>query len=106
MERCDIIKLYEFLPGWVRKRCPKEMKSRKQQPGIDIPVEKERAIKNKVAAILYATRNSIVHAKANYETTGDECPKEDLFQLNIFMRKFCKDLIFWKEKHLGVTLKN
>ena len=67
--------------------------------------EKERAIKNKVAAILYATRNSIVHAKANYEPTGDECPQEDLFQLNIFMRKLCKDLIFWKDKHPEITLK-
>lgn len=105
MEQCDIVKLYEFLPGWVRKRCPKETRARKQQHAIGMTAEKERAIKNKVAAILYATRNSIVHAKANYEPTGDECPQEDLFQLNIFMRKLCKDLIFWKDKHPEITLK-
>lgn len=105
MEQCDIVKLYEFLPGWVRKRCPKETRARKQQHAIGMTAEKEKAIKNKVAAILYATRNSIVHAKANYEPTGDECPQEDLFQLNIFMRKLCKDLIFWKDKHPEITLK-
>lgn len=105
MEQCDIVKLYEFLPGWVRKQCPKETRARKQQHAIGMTAEKERAIKNKVAAILYATRNSIVHAKANYEPTGDECPQEDLFQLNIFMRKLCKDLIFWKDKHPEITLK-
>jgi hypothetical protein len=27
---------------------------------------------------LYATRNSIAHAKANYEPTGEECPEEQL----------------------------
>ena len=105
MEQCDIVKLYEFLPGWVQKRCPKETKASEQQSAIGITAEKERAIKNKVATILYATRNSIVHAKANFKPTGNECPQEDLFQLNIFMRKLCKDLIFWKDKHPEITLK-
>lgn len=41
--------------------------------------EKERTIKNKVAVILYATRNSIVHAKANFKPTENECPEKDLY---------------------------
>ena len=59
MEQCDIVKLYEFLPEWVQERCLKETKASKQQSAIGIVAEKERTIKNKVAVILYATRNSI-----------------------------------------------
>ena len=105
MEQCDIVKLYEFHPGWVQERCLKETKASKQQSAIGIVAEKERTIKNKVAVILYATRNSIVHAKANFKPTENECPEKDLYQLNIFMRKLCKDLISWKDKHPEITLK-
>ena len=105
MEQCDIVKLYEFLPEWVQERCLKETKASKQQSAIGIVAEKERTIKNKVAVILYATRNSIVHAKANFKPTENECPEKDLYQLNIFMRKLCKDLISWKDKHPEITLK-
>lgn len=36
--------------------------------------------------ILYATRNSIVHAKSNYTVTGKECPTKDIGTLNEFMK--------------------
>lgn len=52
-------------------------------------------IKKEIADILYATRNSIVHAKSNYIVTGKECSDEDLEQLNEFMVKLCECLFVW-----------
>lgn len=43
--------------------------------------------------ILYATRNSIVHAKSNYASTGKECPNKDIGALNEFMKKLCYAII-------------
>lgn len=38
----------------------------------------QRAALAKLASVLYSTRNSIAHAKANYAATGQECPPEFL----------------------------
>ncbi len=43
----------------------------------DAPKKKEEALAE-LGASLYATRNRIAHAKANYEPTGEECPEEQL----------------------------
>jgi hypothetical protein len=43
----------------------------------DAPKKKEEALAQ-LGASLYATRNRIAHAKANYEPTGEECPDEQL----------------------------
>ena len=46
-----------------------------------------------IGSALYATRNSIAHAKANYEKKKNECPKEQLEQLNVFMKETCRIII-------------
>ena len=46
-------------------------------PPQDPPKKKEEALAEPGAS-LYATRNRIAHAKANYEPTGEECPGEQL----------------------------
>ncbi len=43
----------------------------------DPPKKKEEALAE-LGASLYATRNRIAHAKANYEPTGEECPEVQL----------------------------
>jgi hypothetical protein len=43
----------------------------------DLPKKKEEAL-TELGASLYATRNRTAHAKANYESTGEECPEEQL----------------------------
>lgn len=53
------------------------------------------SVKKEIADILYATRNSIVHAKSNYTSTGKECPEEHMEQLNVFMTALCKCLFIW-----------
>lgn len=59
--------------------------------------EKEVSLKKQVASILYSTRNSIVHAKANYTPTGWECPKENLEEVNNMMDSLALKMIEWNE---------
>ena len=44
---------------------------------------------------LYSTRNSIAHAKANYEATGKECPVEQYDQFSKCLRVACEQVIRW-----------
>ena len=50
-----------------------------------------------VASVLYSTRNSIVHAKANYTPTGWECPKNCLSEVNEMMDSFALKMIEWND---------
>ena len=57
--------------------------------------------------ILYRTRNSIVHAKSNFNERGFYCEKSDLEQLNNFMHKACYSIIKWYNdlpKHLKINV--
>lgn len=62
-----------------------------------LSTDKEISLKKQVASILYSTRNSIVHAKANYNPTGWECPKENLQEINELMDSFALRMIEWNE---------
>jgi hypothetical protein len=46
-----------------------------------------------IGKIIYSTRNRVVCAKANYETTGNECNISDLETLNEFMKGACSQTI-------------
>lgn len=59
--------------------------------------DKEISLKKQVANILYSTRNSIVHAKANYKPTGLECPVHTLEEVNEMMDGFALTLIAWND---------
>lgn len=60
--------------------------------------EQEISLKKQVANILYSTRNSIVHAKANYRSTGLECPVDTLEGVNEMMDSFALALIAWNNQ--------
>lgn len=47
--------------------------------------------------IRYSTRNSIVHAKSNYEPNGLECPPDSLEEVNQMMSSIGRALIQWNE---------
>ena len=64
---------------------------------VDITTDKERSLKKQLASVLYSTRNNIVHAKANYNPTGWECPSEGLIRLNQLMNQFALKVIEWNE---------
>lgn len=96
----DLVDIYESLPLSVRKGANVEKLEYKSKKDI-----KDRVI-NHLGNVLYSTRNGIVHAKSNFDSTGIECPEEDLEQLNEFMHKACYSTIKWYNrlpKHLKIT---
>jgi hypothetical protein len=97
----DLVDIYESLPLSIRKKVNQiELKySYKKET-------KDRVI-NELGNILYQTRNSIVHAKSNYELKGLECKLEDLDQLNEFMHKASFSIVKWYSglpKHLKINI--
>ena len=57
-----------------------------------------RGIQKGIAAILYATRNSIVHAKSNFNPTGNEWKTEELSEGNVVMEIIARSIINWNER--------
>lgn len=93
-ECVDIILLFQFLPDRIQKIISKSCHfDIKNITSLSSSIIED--IKKEIADILYATRNSIVHAKSNYTFTGKECPEEDLGQLNEFMIRLCDCLFVW-----------
>lgn len=93
-ECIDIVSLFQFLPDKIQRTISKSCHFEVKKITTLSPTTIE-AVKREVADILYATRNSIVHAKSNYTFTGKECPEEDLGQLNEFMINLCECLFIW-----------
>lgn len=93
-ECIDILTIFGLLPENIKKKITKECKFEIKNIRMLKPMQVIE-IKKKIGSILYATRNSIVHAKSNYNATSKECIIEDLDQLNTFMAALCKCLIIW-----------
>lgn len=55
-------------------------------------------LRARVASSLYSTRNSIVHAKSNYERDGNECKPEELNQFNKFLSLAAAQVIKWHKR--------
>ena len=93
-ECVDIALLFPFLPEdiqkMISKSCHFEIKNI-----ISLNSSNIETIKKEIADILYATRNSIVHAKSNYTSMGKECSEGNMEQLNEFMVKLCECLFIW-----------
>lgn len=93
-ECIDIVLIFQFLPDRIQKIISKSCHfDIKNITSLSSSIIED--IKKEIADILYATRNSIVHAKSNYTFTGKECPVEDLGQLNEFMIRLCDCLFVW-----------
>ncbi|GAA4327232.1 hypothetical protein GCM10023115_24910 [Pontixanthobacter gangjinensis] len=96
----DLVDIYKDLPLSIRNRA--NLKNLEYKTKRDT---KDRVI-NHLGNALYTTRNAIVHAKSNFESSGIECPENDLEQLNVFMHKACYSTIKWYNrlpKHLKIT---
>lgn len=94
IDKCfDPIGLITKLPMDVVKKIKKEIKAQKIDYSIN--EEQKNLMNNILSKILYSTRNNVVHAKANYTSSKNECKKEDLPQLNEFMRYACAQTIKW-----------
>ena len=60
--------------------------------------EQLSSLQKLIARIIYATRNSIVHAKSNYESNGYEMEGDELDDGNVMMEKIALSIIQWNER--------
>lgn len=60
----------------------------------DPPKRKDEALAE-VGYVLSATRNSVAHAKANYEPTGEECPGEQLAAFAECAKQAAQQAVRW-----------
>lgn len=95
-ECADSLELFDVLPQLIQQQIKKRLHLQKDILSLN-PSEKE-GIDKEIGQILYSTRNQIVHAKSNYRPTGYECNKDDMEQLNVFMKKLCQCLILWNNR--------
>lgn len=96
-ECVDIVLLFPFLPQNIQRSISKSCHLKGGKIVI-LDSSNIQAIIKELGDILYATRNSIVHAKSNYNLTEKECSEEDLEQLNEFMAKLCECLFIWNAR--------
>jgi hypothetical protein len=87
----DLTMLFQCLPKKIQLRLKKDNGLQKD----DVIDDKLIEIRKELGKILCDTRNSIVHAKSNYQPTGFECPEENMDELNKFMDKLCQCLFAW-----------
>lgn len=100
MTCADLVDLQEFLPIRVKERMQSDAKFGKNVRWSYENIKSvEDAMKNTLGQFLYSTRNSIVHAKSNYNKTGFECDGKDLEQLNLFLKRLCYYIIMWSSRH-------
>lgn len=72
----NFIEHYNLLPEPIKK----EIRDLIKESDLSYHTSKQNqtSAANKVGKILYATRNMVVHAKSNYQKTGDECSNKNL----------------------------
>lgn len=89
----DIVELFSDLPNSIQKKVLGIIKERELT--YETSKEKLSQACNIIASIVYSSRNKVVHAKSNFEPTGDECPTDEIEQLNIFLKKASAITIRW-----------
>lgn len=100
IENCvDVVSLYGMIPDRLRRTIKKNCSIQKDSLTDDDMTEDQiRGIQKGIAAILYATRNSIVHAKSNFNPTGNEWKTEELSEGNVVMEIIARSIINWNER--------
>lgn len=89
----DFIGLFEKLPLSLKKNIKKHLKIKE----LEYSAEKQlitTAI-NMAGKVIYKTRNGVVHAKSNYNLTGDEVSLREFRALNEFMKEASSQAIRW-----------
>ena len=100
IENCvDVVPLYDMLPKRMLKKVKGTLKLQKDTlTDEDINDEQLMGLQKQIAGILYSTRNSIVHAKSNYEETGNELKEDELVEANDMMDVIAHSIINWNER--------
>ena len=97
IENCvDVVPLYGMIPERLRRTIKKNCSLQKDAlTDEDVNEDQIRGIQKGIATILYATRNSIVHAKSNYNPIGNEMKTEELSEGNAVMEIIARSIINW-----------
>lgn len=101
----DFLGIFELLPDSIKTKVKKHLGEKTINYSID--KQKITTAANMVGKIIYATRNKVVHAKSNYETSGNECDGADIATLNLFMKEACSQTIRWYNRqpnHFKLTI--
>ena len=100
IENCvDVVPLYEMLPKRMLKKVKASLKFQKDTlTDEEITDEQHIGLQKQISSILYATRNSIVHAKSNYVPTGNEILDDELADANEMMDVIAHSIINWNDR--------
>ena len=91
----DVIDLFFLLSEHTRKNICKNTSIDPKTIKYGMPEDKIDLIFHQLGKIFYSTRNSIVHAKSNYNKDGFECTLDDFDGLNEFLNKATYQIINW-----------
>jgi len=89
----DLVSIFEKLPKTIKTRIKKHLKI--QELNYQIDKQKITTAENMAGKIIFKTRNKVVHAKSNYNSTGDEIDFDEFEELNLFMKEASSQSIRW-----------
>lgn len=89
----DFVGLFSKFPGTLKKK----IKSNIQSKDLDYSTDKQKITTacNIAGKIIYKTRNKVVHAKSNFNLTGEEVQSSEYTELNDFMKEASSQAIRW-----------
>lgn len=94
----DVLPLWQFVPERLRKQIRKNLSLKGDSLDDTISDEQLASLQKQIARMLYSTRNSIVHAKSNYEPNGYELKGDELEVGNKMMDMITMSIIQWNER--------
>lgn len=94
----DVLPLWQYVPERLRKQIRKNLSLKGDSLDDTISDEQLASLQKQIARMLYSTRNSIVHAKSNYEPNGNELEGDELKDGNKMMDMITMSIIQWNER--------
>lgn len=94
----DVIPLWKYIPERLKKQMKKTLEIKSKEIDDNLNDEQLSGLQKQIAKMLYATRNSIVHAKSNYESNGYELTVNELKDCNKMMDIISMSVIQWNER--------
>ncbi|MBV6881539.1 hypothetical protein NG800_019070 [Epilithonimonas ginsengisoli] len=98
VDSIDIVDLFSKLPSEIKLKMTKNLHFQESDLNYKSKNEILQGIIKSLGNILYSTRNSIVHAKSNYNSDNNECSSEGLPGLNEFLKEACYSIISWNNR--------
>jgi hypothetical protein len=89
----DIVGLFNKLPESIKKKIKKHIGAAELTYSTD--KQKITTASNIASKIIYKTRNKVVHAKSNFNLTGEEVESSEFNKLNEFMKEASSQAIRW-----------